>query len=203
MTAVCKTASPSRSDHRRPAVLFVDRSPFKSETRLGRVARSAGASPATTPARVATTSVKSRTRVSTSIARPTLTGSGNGTDATTRISQAARPIPAMPPSVETTRLSVSNCRIKRPRLAPIARRTPISRRRPDARASSMFATFAHATSSTSPMPTISPSATGWSTLSACGCTRTPAATAMGRSEFVLGYSSANCCMINLMFASAC
>ena len=46
-------------------------------------------------------------------------------------------------------LSVSNCRTMRPRPAPSAARTAISRCRAVARASSRFATFAHAISSTS------------------------------------------------------
>ena len=51
---------------------------------------------------------------------------------------------------EINALSVSNCRITLRRLAPNASRTPISFCRMAARASSKFATFAHAMSSARP-----------------------------------------------------
>ena len=52
------------------------------------------------------------------------------------------------PASESSTLSVSSCRMMRPRPAPMAARIAISRRRPTARASSRFATFAQAISST-------------------------------------------------------
>ena len=52
-------------------------------------------------------------------------------------------------------LSIINCRTMRPRPAPMASRTPISRCRADARASSRLATLAHAISSTSAATPIS------------------------------------------------
>ena len=58
--------------------------------------------------------------------------------------------PSTPPASESSTLSVSSCRMMRPRPAPIAARTAISRLRPVARTSSRFATFAHAMSSTRP-----------------------------------------------------
>ena len=60
------------------------------------------------------------------------------------------PSPATPPQSASKRLSVRNCRIKRKRLAPSAARIAISRPREAVRASSRFATFTHATSSTMP-----------------------------------------------------
>ena len=56
--------------------------------------------------------------------------------------------PATPPASERIMLSVNNCRMIRPRPAPIAARIAISRRRPTARASNRFATLAQAISST-------------------------------------------------------
>src|SRR6516162_6209473 len=60
-----------------------------------------------------------------------------------------RPTPATQLTRLSSALSVSNCRINRPRLAPIASRSPISCRRAAARASSRLATFEHAKPSTS------------------------------------------------------
>ena len=57
---------------------------------------------------------------------------------------------ATPPANASSTLSTSSWRTIRPRDAPIASRTAISRRRPAARTRNRFATFAHATSSTSP-----------------------------------------------------
>ncbi len=55
--------------------------------------------------------------------------------------------PEIPPSRASTMLSVSCCRARRPRVAPSASRIASSRRRATERASSRFATFAHATTS--------------------------------------------------------
>ena len=60
----------------------------------------------------------------------------------------ASPMPITPPAAPISRLSVRSCRTSRPRPAPIAARSAISRSRTDARASSRFATFVHAISST-------------------------------------------------------
>ena len=58
--------------------------------------------------------------------------------------------PSPPPTTASSRLSVSNCRTMRIRSAPSARRTAISRTRPDARDSSRFAILTQAMSSTKP-----------------------------------------------------
>ena len=63
VTAVCTTTRPSRIVQRRPALATVA-SPFMSAARFTRVARSAGASPARSPAPVATSVVKKTTRAS-------------------------------------------------------------------------------------------------------------------------------------------
>ena len=54
----------------------------------------------------------------------------------------------------SSRLSVSNCLMRRPRDAPSERQMPISRCRARPRASIMFATLAHARTSTSPNATM-------------------------------------------------
>ena len=69
-----------------------------------------------------------------------------------RISTAHQPITIAQtvPRIDSRRLSIISWRTSRQRLAPSAARMPISRSRAVARASSRFATFAHAMSSTIP-----------------------------------------------------
>ena len=68
-----------------------------------------------------------------------------------RLSSPANTAPSVAPSRASSVLSESNCLISLPRAAPIACRTAISRSRTLARASSRFARFAQAISSTSPV----------------------------------------------------
>ena len=56
-------------------------------------------------------------------------------------------MPSAAPATASRSDSASSCRTIRPRLAPSARRSAISRRRAAPRASSRFATFAHAAAS--------------------------------------------------------
>ena len=70
------------------------------------------------------------------------------------VSQRLNTRPIAPPAANTTTASVINWRIKRPRPAPSARRTAISRRRPAARASIIPATLTQAMRSTRPTMTI-------------------------------------------------
>src|SRR5438034_8852551 len=58
--------------------------------------------------------------------------------------------PSAPPVKERRRLSVNNCRTRRPRPAPMDSRSAISLWRTEARASRRLATFAQAINSTSP-----------------------------------------------------
>ena len=67
-----------------------------------------------------------------------------------RVTHWPRTYPARPPRPESTRPSVTICLTSRARLAPSAARTAISRSRAVARTSSRFATFMHASRSTSP-----------------------------------------------------
>ena len=68
--------------------------------------------------------------------------------------------PSAPPTAASSTLSVSSCRTRRARPAPSARRIAISRCRTDERASSRFATFAQAMSSTQPTAASSVSSAG-------------------------------------------
>jgi len=63
----------------------------------------------------------------------------------------ARNNPATPPNKASNKLSVSNCRITRQRLAPRHRRTPISRCRDAARANSRLARLEQAINNTMPV----------------------------------------------------
>ena len=64
-------------------------------------------------------------------------------------------MPTIPPRTDSTQLSTSIWRIRRPRDAPSDKRTASSLCRMNARAISRFATFAHAISSTRPTMHIS------------------------------------------------
>ncbi len=139
-----------------------------------RPACDAGASPKITPAAIDAPSANSITvqLIDRSFSRGRLSG----------ISRSKNPFmqnritnPATPPSSESSRLSVSNCRTSRLRAAPSAWRTAISRDRELARASSRFATFTQPisnTSATAPSSRISDCRTLPTTFSFSGTNRT-------------------------------
>ncbi len=78
-------------------------------------------------------------------------GRSSGASASSALTpQRAMITPPVPASSASTTLSVSICRISRTRPAPTAARTTSSRPRAVARASSRFATLAHAINSTNP-----------------------------------------------------
>ena len=119
-----------------------------------RVVSSAGARPNTKPVKTVSPIVNISTRASGFMSK--LTGIGNGIlicDAQ-RNSHTLTINPSTPAATATSMLSVINWRINRARLAPNANRTAISRRRPAARASIMFATLEQAISTTKPAITI-------------------------------------------------
>ena len=102
------------------------------------------------------------------------------------ISPAAQPIPV------STRLSVKNCRINRPRLAPSAARMAVSALRRVARAKSRLATFEHAISKTSATAPSSSHRVDWTspkTASVSDSTLPP------RPAFVSGNSFSSRCMM--------
>ena len=89
---------------------------------------------------------------------------------------AAAATPRIAPLAATRALSISSCLIMRPALAPRAARSARSRSRDANRASSRFATFAHAitsTRTTAPMSTSSGVRTGPASSSASGMATTP------------------------------
>src|SRR5713226_1978155 len=109
----------------------------------------AGASPKSSPVRRETPRVKSRTRRSKVIS--CTRGNCCGLAATSRrTSPHARVSPSVPPTSESSMLSVRSWRTMRRRPAPSAVRMAISRRRATARASRRLATLAQAISRTRP-----------------------------------------------------
>ena len=127
VTAICPTTSTSRIVQRRPPTRAPAVSPFRSQTRLARVARSAGARPARTPVRSATPAVKARTRASSRRSSDSAIGIGSWNVVSSRVSQEASSTPTPAPSTPRMRLSVRSWRTRRPRPAPTARRMAISR----------------------------------------------------------------------------
>ena len=108
-------------------------------------------SPNRMPVAIDSAIVNARTRQSTVTTEPFSPTRGRPavfTASSARIPAVPRSRPSAPPTNDSMRLSVSSCRMMRPRPAPMAARTAISRLRVVARASSRFATFAHAMSST-------------------------------------------------------
>ena len=107
-----------------------------------------------TPNTTPTASAAARPNSTTRASNAGVTAAGNrpggiSAGAARRIA-APTPMPSIPPSTASTRLSVSSCLMMRPRAAPSADRTAISRVRAAARASSRLATFAQHRSSTKP-----------------------------------------------------
>ena len=111
-----------------------------------RVVCNAGARPKMTPLKSASNTAIITTRKSGCGSSESGTGVAGKSEIKTSPSQYASTIPPIPPIEASKRLSVSNWRITRPRPAPSARRIAISRCRVVARASSRFATLAHAIS---------------------------------------------------------
>ncbi len=120
------------------------------------VARHAGANPNRKLVIKVIAAVNASTRPST----PTEKGSGPVSTpivmrTSSSLASGAIARPTMAARVASNRLSVSSWLMIRPRLAPIERRTAISRCRDVARASSRFAVFAQAISSSKPTIAIS------------------------------------------------
>ena len=108
-----------------------------------RKACSAGINPTTRPMSAVMTSAKANTVPSRRIAFTR--GSSGGLSATSaRIPTCATTIPKTPPSMASSRLSVSNCRTSRARGAPSAARIENSPSRCAPRASRRFVTFTQA-----------------------------------------------------------
>ena len=116
-----------------------------------RDALNAGISPNKAPVNTETPSVNTNTRQSSVMPDPCspIRGILPGLiESSPRTPKYPRPRPSRPPASDNKTLSVSSCRIRRPRPAPIAARMAISRCRMVARASRRFATLAQAMRST-------------------------------------------------------
>ena len=148
-SAISATTSALRKRRRPPPVVALPPPSFMESVRSDRRMRAAGARLKTTVVRSAMTTVKTRTRQSTVL--PDTRGMlGGFQSARIRMPIVASARPATALTDASTRLSVSNWRTTRAAPAPRAVRTAISRWRASARASSRFATLAHAISSRNP-----------------------------------------------------
>ena len=147
-TAISTMARAERTVPVRPVVVRV---PLAAAAVSGMSAAChAGASPARMPAATVIPAANSVTRQSSDSAIPSGSVPGGSNAGAERSTAAPSASPAVPPTAASSRLSVSSCRKSCRRLAPSAARTASSRVRPTPRASSRFATFAHAMSSTNP-----------------------------------------------------
>ena len=206
VNATCVTTRTSRKANRRAPTRPAGASPRRSATRLGDEAFNAGSRLARTPLIPGAATANASTRQSMPRSSEISTGSGNSMASSERITIHAHAIDAAAPSSPSTRPSTSSWRTSRERLAPIARRTPISRRRAEARASSMPATFAQAMRSTRPTTDISPAAPIDMMPLACGTssrTSVVGTADIRRSLFVCGFASASWRPMSETFACAC
>ena len=115
------------------------------------VARRAGTAPKITQVNAATEAAKHSTRQSVAMDRSTELLAVESDQTSTRLKSCARLTPSAAPIPARRMLSTSNCRSRRAREAPNARRTAISRSRVLACASIRLARLAHAISSTKPV----------------------------------------------------
>ena len=115
---------------------------LSDDPRSVRVARTAGHIPNASAVRADKPAVKVSTRGS--MRAPTIDGSCDDENHAMRsLPHHARRTPAAPPANASSRLSVSNWRITRQRLAPSVRRTETSRNRADARTRRRVARLTH------------------------------------------------------------
>src|SRR5262245_55507275 len=129
---------------------------FMTAFKSGRVARKAGTNPKAMPLRNDMRNEKLSTRQSGVRLSAVLPKSPPSKRAKTEGKNSRRlhhdsSTPARPPDPASKKLSASNCRVKRQRLAPNARRTPISFWRDFARANNMLAMLEQAISNTIPL----------------------------------------------------
>ncbi len=150
LSATCSVTRPLRRKSEPPAPAIDPTVSFSVVHGSGRLARSAGSRPKTTPVTSVSPNVNARMRASGS-GRIRSGCPSEGTSAiSARVSTNASARPAAPPANDNARLSTSSCFTRRPREAPSESRTAISFCRMNPRAMSRFATFAHAISSTRP-----------------------------------------------------
>ena len=114
-----------------------------------RAAPRAGASPKAEAGRQRQASENASTRTSGDSSSETGIFAGSGSCSSAAVAATTTAKPPAAPRRNSTRISVRSCRSSRPRPAPSAARTAISRRRAVYRAESIAATFTPAISSTS------------------------------------------------------
>ena len=162
MTDNATSATTSAERSRALALVAVAFEPpcFNAPDRSSREPCRAGTSPKSTVDTSESPSANRRTVVSirTSSMRGRLAGD-NATSACTSVDASRRP--ASPATPASTQLSVNSCRTTRPRPAPSAARSAISRVLPAARASRRFAILAHPMSQTTPTALISTHSVTW------------------------------------------
>ena len=115
-----------------------------------RVARSAGTRPASNPATAATSATKRNMCQSKGWLVRSAASPGRRMVSIHFMRPTPMAAPPIAPNVDNKKLSVSNCRNRRRRLAPRAERTAISRARMEARESSRLVTLTQVTISTRP-----------------------------------------------------
>jgi hypothetical protein len=145
LNATCATTNVLRSRRRADAP---DDSSLSTDETSALDACSAGANPESSAAARATPQVNNTTRQSSESERCTGTGKAGSSDMSAIVIARPMATPAAAPIANKISVSVSHWRINRHRLAPMANRSAISRRRPEARASSSPATLAQAITST-------------------------------------------------------
>ena len=116
------SAERSRAERADPLLGVLD--PLSGDAKLPRSACLAGARPAPSPASTETIPRKRYTRMS---GAKSIDAGTRATLARIGTSQTVKSNPVTPPTSPSERLSVMSCRTMRPRLAPSASRTPISR----------------------------------------------------------------------------
>ena len=147
--ATSDTTSALRIDFRRRPSVDPRLASFSASWSAEVCGCSAGASPKTTPVRIATATVNPRTVAS--IRRPASKGMLTASRcASARVPAIASNTPSRPPVPASTSPSVSICATSRRRPAPSAVRMAISFCRAAVRASSRFERFAHTISITMP-----------------------------------------------------
>ncbi len=152
-SATCTTTNALPSGFRKALPLLPPLSDVFGSTRE---ARNAGAVPKTIAQISETPIVKPRTRMFGVTFTGTACGPSEAISSSSRLPHHAKAIPASPPSVASSALSVNNCRARRKRPAPTAIRTANSLWRAAPWASSKLATLALAinnTSATTPINT--------------------------------------------------
>ncbi len=187
-------AAPRRDVARGPA-------PLSASTGACRPRKDDGTSPKTTPATSDTTSENASARPFTAISEPR--GSPSSAERAKPTPQNASSTPARPPASASRTLSLTSHRVRSRRLAPSATRIAASCARPAARTRSRLATFAQATSSTSPTAPINTSSGDLVLPTVRSRTGTSRRLASGSASVLVGCARAYACAMASTSPCAC